>query len=110
MHHNPNFSKSYTGENLAFGVLKNLAFYKIYSEKITKIEVKCTRFFKIFPQHITFFSYQGPVNTLKLVLVFMLILCFVAIGPNLKFDPFSPNMPAKSLIAHNHVNSDNMSI
>ena len=88
---------------------KFLAFYKIYSEKTTKIE-KYTRFFKIFPQHITFFSYQGPVNTLKLVLVFMLILCFVAIGPNLKFDPFSPNMPAKSLIAHNHVNSDNMSI
>ena len=67
MHHNPNFSKSYTGENLAWGVLKNLAFYKIYSEKTTKIEVKCTRFFKNFPHHL--FSYQGPVNTLKLVLV-----------------------------------------
>ena len=68
------------------------------------------KIFQNFSPTYHLFSYQGPVNTLKLVLVFMLILCFVAIGPNLKFDPFSPNMPAKSLIAHNHVNSDNMSI
>ena len=44
----------------------------------------------------------------------MLILCFLAIGLNLKFDPISPNIPAKSsftnlIVVHNYVNSGHLS-
>ena len=39
---------------------------------------------------------------------------FVAIGLNLKFDPISPNIPAKSsftnlIVVHNYVNSGHLS-